>query len=164
MKTPLAIFASLALAASAGAVEYVTLRPGQSRALQPTDLVEFTIARTLNNFAAQVTVVFADDSSDVFQVAPGTATYVIRFSLTGIKNVSVQEQGLLTLKITPASEITAVGPTNVLVIPENSEGNFNIIMESSGDMVTWNPFFSQMVDSESAANCFRVRIVKAATP
>jgi hypothetical protein len=45
-------------------------------------------------------------------------------------------------------------------IPENSTGNYDVVVESSGDMTTWSPFVSQTVQSDTAKNFFRVRIVK----
>ena len=65
----------------------------------------------------------------------------------------------LTLKRTNASELNKVGPTTVLVLPENSQGNYDLIIESSFDLGIWTPFHSQAVQSDTARRLFRVKIV-----
>ena len=65
----------------------------------------------------------------------------------------------VTRKITNAYEINKVGPTSVLVLPENARGNYDLIVEASSDSVTWTPFHSQAVQSVTAKRLFRVRIV-----
>jgi hypothetical protein len=64
----------------------------------------------------------------------------------------------------PAAEVNAVGPASVLVIPEGSTGDYDIILESSTDMVTWTPFHSQTLSSTAPTNLFRTRIVKKEAP
>lgn len=66
----------------------------------------------------------------------------------------------LTLKITPAAEIESAGPKTVLVIPEGSTGDFDVVIESSGDMVTWTPMHSQGVTGSGPQHFFRTRIIK----
>ena len=79
---------------------------------------------------------------------------------TGIENISTDNSiSSLTLKITKASERNKVGPTSVLVLPENATGNYDLIVESSSDSVTWTPFHSQAVQSDTVKRLFRVRIV-----
>jgi hypothetical protein len=62
------------------------------------------------------------------------------------------------------AKVNAIGPTTVLVLPENSTGNFDIVLDSSNDLATWTPFCSQTVTAPSAANFYRARIVKTAEP
>jgi hypothetical protein len=64
----------------------------------------------------------------------------------------------------PAAEVNAVESTSVLVIPEGSKGDYDIILESSTDMVTWTPFHSQTLSSTAPTNLFRTRIVKKEAP
>lgn len=66
----------------------------------------------------------------------------------------------LTLKITPADEIGSAGPKTVLVMPEGSTGDFDVVIEASGDMVTWTPLHSQGVTGNGPHTFFRTRIVK----
>jgi hypothetical protein len=71
---------------------------------------------------------------------------------------------VITLKITSASEINAVTPSAVLVLPENSTGNFDVVIEASDDLVSWLPFFSQTVNSQTANRFFRTRVVRSEGP
>jgi len=66
----------------------------------------------------------------------------------------------VTLKITRANEVNAVQPTSVLVIPENSTGNYDIVVETSDDTATWTPFHSQTVLATDPKRFFRTRIVR----
>ncbi len=50
--------------------------------------------------------------------------------------------------------------SSVLVIPENAQGNYDVIVESSTDLVTWAPFFSQTVTSGGNSRFYRTPIVK----
>ena len=47
----------------------------------------------------------------------------------------------------------------MLVLPENAQGNYDLIVESSSDSVTWTPFHSQAVQADTVKRLFRVRIV-----
>ncbi|MDG2488385.1 MAG: hypothetical protein P8M65_11800 [Roseibacillus sp.] len=88
---------------------------------------------------------------------------------TGLSSISLfadpdwrgDAKAMVTLKITSASEINAVTPSSVLVLPENSTGDFDVIIESSSDLVSWLPFFSQTVNSQTASRFFRTRVVRA---
>jgi hypothetical protein len=66
----------------------------------------------------------------------------------------------VTLKITPANEIDSADPKTVLVIPEGSTGDYDVVIESSGDMLTWTPMHSQTVSGSGPRTFFRTRIVK----
>jgi len=70
------------------------------------------------------------------------------------------ESAVVTLKITRANEVNAVQPTSVLVIPENSTGNYDIVVETSDDTATWTPFHSQTVLATDPKRFFRTRIVR----
>ena len=56
----------------------------------------------------------------------------------------------VTVKITSASEINAVSPTNLLILPEDAEGDYNVVIDASKDLKSWMPFFSQTVSSATA--------------
>jgi hypothetical protein len=57
------------------------------------------------------------------------------FPLSGIESIT-SENSMITLKITPTAELNAIGPTTVLALPENSTGNYDVILDSSTDLVT----------------------------
>lgn len=84
--------------------------------------------------------------------------------VTGISFTSYVDEGAVTLKITPANEINVIGPNTYLVLPENSEGNYDVIIEGSNDLTTWTPFVSQTVNSTSSPAFFRAKIIKTPAP
>ena len=59
-------------------------------------------------------------------------------------------------------EIFAVTLSSVLVLPENSTGDFDVIIGSSSDLVSWLSFFSQTENSQTARRFFRTRVVRSA--
>ena len=68
---------------------------------------------------------------------------------------------LITITINRApSEVELVNPANLLVLPENSSGDHDIIIETSNDLLEWTPFFSQTVNGQTARRFFRTRVVK----
>lgn len=68
---------------------------------------------------------------------------------------------LTTLKITrsvPAA--TAMVPSPSVVIPNDAEGQFEVILESSIDMITWTSALPGTYDGRNPNRFFRARIVK----
>lgn len=61
-------------------------------------------------------------------------------------------------------EITAISgyqsPFGMAVIPNNSTGNYSVILEATNDLITWSPAYSGAYHSESENRFFRVRISK----
>jgi hypothetical protein len=154
-----------ALVGSSYAVEYVTLFAAeQTVSLSTNDVVEVVAAplfQTSNggNFESSILGVRFGDSS---AQTSGYRFYKGGF-YTGISLIEANIHTVLpvTLRIRKANEINAVAPTSVLVIPENSTGNYNIVVETSSDTATWTPFHSQTVSAADAKRFFRTRIVKA---
>jgi len=153
------------------AVEYVTLNiNNQSIDTDPTDLIECVgISTRLNRVYVQGVLdgkeqdlVETNSSSDF-----DSPRKFVGCKLTGLSQLRLNfpsadngyKIGYVTYKITKASEINKVGPTSVLILPENATGNYDLIVESSSDSVTWTPFHSQAVQSDTVKRLFRVRIV-----
>ena len=147
-------------------VEYKTLKtvwPGYQATpisseidVLPTDIVEVVSASNESTVEPSVIFQYQDGSwspnSYVNNLTrPLVVTGITKFRLQGGRTLWV------TIKITPAE---AVAPTTVLVLPETPGGNYDLVVESSGDTVTWAPFHSQAVLSGGANAFFRVRIVK----
>jgi hypothetical protein len=169
MKT---LLLTLALAAtlvrSSYAVEYVTLMCGEEVSISPASIVEQVGAITFSSsngpqnpeiryFFNRIANSSSGDDFFTRQGGIGPVTGVVK-----LKNVSPSNlASAATFKITPANEINAVAPTSLLVIPENSTGNYNIVVETSSDTATWTPFHSQTVSANDAKRFFRTRIVKA---
>ncbi len=151
-----------ALLRSSYATEYVTLTDNSPDVdILPSSMVEVTAVLPVSYVIVRFT--FADgkvvesslNSSYVGSQLTGlTKAEIVRFN-------SYDTIGTATFKITPSNEINAVAPTSLLVIPENSTGNYNIVVETSSDTATWTPFHSQTVSANDAKRFFRTRIVKA---
>lgn len=128
--------------------------------VNPNDVIEFLNCRITGSGVSPLLTLSFEGYTFQTSGTDFTGTY------TGLNRISVMNNGsmaggiLLTLKITSASEINAAGPTSVLVLPENAEGNYDLTVEASSDMVTWTPIHSQAVQSNTASRMFRVRIAK----
>jgi len=161
---------SLAFSGAVSAVEYVAITPQKrSVKLDPTDVVQIVGWTPIeqNNTHAKIrfegygeislTPVIWRNNSNADIVNRATNNLII----TGATEAKTPDDVHIsvTLKITKASEINKVGPTSVLVLPENARGNYDLIVEASSDSVTWTPFHSQAVQSVTAKRLFRVRIV-----
>ena len=162
MKALASVIASLALPASAGAVEFITLFPNETKDLDPTSLIEIT-ARNNNSASSGHFTIFKGESAyqEINVIDSQDRALLIA---TGITRVATSNVTVVTLKITPASEVNAIGPTTVLVLPENSSGNYDIVLDSSNDLVNWTTFHSQTVTAPAADNFYRARIVKTPSP
>ena len=160
------------------AVEYFTLsNSAKTVTVAPNSLVEvvgFTNwARTTDS--TSVILAFTLANGDVIsgpliggytsgsdfpvQILKQKFTNVTQIRIYGLNGESM-EGAAATLKVTPASEIESAGPKTVMVIPEGSTGDFDVVIESSGDMVTWTPMHSQTVSGSGPKTFFRTRIVK----
>jgi hypothetical protein len=165
MKTLLSLLIGLALLPSALALEYVTLHSGKlTHDIASGSLVEVSGwggALTSNNGyrTQEFKVTHAGGSTETIKLSQDQA--VSGFKYFGATRVELPAFVCsVTFKITPATEINAAGPTNILVIPENAPGNYDLIVESSGDLLTWAPVFSQTIVNGAASNFFRARLVK----
>ena len=169
-KLSVILLSSLVFSSASDAVEYVKVTSGESLTTNPNDLIElvgFTRGLDTQNFRpkiefegwgtywlASISKVHDRNDGDVYVSTP----VPIGDKFVGVTKVTILGASA-TLKITNASEINKVGPTSILVLPENARGNYDLIVESSSDSVTWTPFHSQAVQSVTAKRLFRVRIV-----
>ena len=172
MKTILSVILAALSITAAQAVEYVTLTPtNPSKTVAATDLVEIVgCSNVRSSGALQLILTFSDETEVIVAlggyrrdgVNSGTAfAKTLGQKYTGLTALrSNASNDVITLKITSASEINAVTPSSVLVLPENSTGDFDVIIESSSDLVSWLPFFSQTVNSQTASRFFRTRVVR----
>jgi hypothetical protein len=158
MKTLLLTLGLMAACARAGyAVEYVTLLQGEEVTVSPTSTIE--VVRK-DNYSYPIATLNRDMPNNPgnrdFDLSGGPVVGAVK-----VRNSATQAWSYVTLKITHANELNAVAPTSLLVIPENSTGNYNIVVETSSDTATWTPFHSQTVSANDAKRFFRTRIVKA---
>ena len=65
-----------------------------------------------------------------------------------------------TFSVTRAGELPSVTPSNAVVIPNDAAGNFQVILESSTDMVTWTAATPGTYSGTTQKRFFRTRIMK----
>ena len=174
MKRIFAVILAALSVSTVQAVEYVSLTPtNSSKTVAATDLVEIVGCSNIRSSGVlPLTLTFSDGTEVNVAlggyrrdgVNSGTAfATTLGQKYTGLTTIrSKASTDVITLKITSASEINAVTPSSVLVLPENSTGDFDVIIESSSDLVSWLPFFSQTVNSQTARRFFRTRVVRSA--
>ncbi len=174
MKRILAVILAALSVSTVQAVEYVSRKPpNSSKSVAATDLVEIVGCSNIRSSGVlPLTLTFSDGTEVNVAlggyrrdgVNSGTAfATTLGQKYTGLTTIrSKASTDVITLKITSASEINAVTPSSVLVLPENSTGDFDVIIESSSDLVSWLPFFSQTVNSQTARRFFRTRVVRSA--
>jgi hypothetical protein len=177
IKLLLITFASVVLCLNLTAIEYVTLTKNNPvRTMPSNSLVEVVGLNWSVNDGSGPSVEMTFTNGDVVFLSLASSQFESRGAaalnptqgriFTGVTKFDMSNNGTrdfaLTLKITPASQINPVGPNTFLVLPEGSQGEYDVIVEYSTDLTNWQPFMSQFVGSESAPNFFRARIQKRA--
>lgn len=92
-----------------------------------------------------------DPNQDNLPVIAGPAT----IRLANYSNIS---PALSTFSIKRANTPQTT-PSQVVVIPDDGQGDREVLLESSTDMVTWTPTQAGLFNSNNAARFFRVRII-----
>ena len=67
---------------------------------------------------------------------------------------------ILTYEIKRAGTPPARTPHNIVVIPDDNSGDYDVVLESSSDMVTWTPTQPGQFDAATTKRFFRVRLAK----
>ena len=132
---------------------------------EPELTIEFSNGSIVSNSLVTYSLSATTGASiDVQVLAVATNTSLKGSMFNGVSSMLVTGSAAVTVKLTAPSEINAVTPSAVLVLPENSTGNFDVIIEASDDLLTWSPFFSQTVNSATATRFFRTRVTKTPAP
>ena len=172
MKTVATIATTIALATAATALEHVTLTGNTpSKTVASSSIVEVVGTNKNNDGNVEyLKLTFADGAVNRMVLRgkeSGQFTDMRGNTFSGLTAVALEQANgtpapntCVTLKITPASEIGATPPGAVLVLPENSTGDYEVIIQSSDDLVSWTNVISHHVNATSAPNFFRARIVK----
>ena len=162
MKRRLLLVAAILSLAVANAAEYVALAVGGTNPaeriinLDPQDLVE-VVAFSGN---AKFYMTLPDGSVSSSVAAYSQAKYVYA-GITRIRFLSMNSTGFCVLKITRNGTVTnPSAPSNVAVIPNDAEGDFEVILESSVDLVTWTPANPGTFGGDTPRRFFRTRIVR----
>ena len=166
MKRMLLLAAAVLSFAAANAAEYVTLVIGtdnqapseRSIDLNPTDLVE-VLAFSGNGY-------FDLTTSDGLTAKRVAAFSQAKYVYTGITRLrfhvsNAVDRGFTVLKITRNGSATNPStPSNVAVIPNDANEQFEVILESSVDLVTWTPTNPGTFGGDTPRRFFRTRIVR----
>ena len=78
-----------------------------------------------------------------------------------VKQLHLNSPVLITFAITRASPSPAATvPANAAVIPEDASGQFQVVLESSTDTLTWTPAMPGQYGGSTQKRFFRTRIIK----
>jgi hypothetical protein len=70
------------------------------------------------------------------------------------------KSSLTTINVLRANAVPTITPQNAAVIPADAGGNYNVILESSTDLITWTAATPGTYSSTTQKRFFRTRIVK----
>jgi hypothetical protein len=70
------------------------------------------------------------------------------------------DSAFVTVNVTRANSTPANTPANSVVIPEDAAGNFNVVLESSTDLITWTAANPGNYGGTTTKRFFRVRVIK----
>ena len=174
MKRLLLLVAAILSLAIANAAEYVTLHVTAGNApdaplertieTDPTDLIEILVL----NGGARLFFTMEDDTIHEFSWRGGMGNRELFAQvkpplLTGVKQIELKwahAPTFVTFKFTPRASTPNSTPSNVAVIPNDANGQFEVILESSVDLVTWNVANPGTFGGDTPRRFFRTRIVR----
>ena len=150
----------LATAALGEAQEVKMIRAGGIIQVAATDIIELVgygagYGYLESNFGDRI-----DIGYQIFSTQGGVAMAEKKgLIITGITALTAR-QNWATVRITkPASQISPQ-PSNAVVIPEDANGSYQVILESSVDMVIWTAANPGTYGGNTPKRFFRTRIVK----
>ena len=114
----------------------------------------------------QLEVVIGLNTRSLIIYAPSHITYSGPITLSGPATIRAKtsntsaEIELVTLSVNRANSAENVVPANAVVIPEDASGQFQVILESSTDLVTWTAANPGNYGGSTQKRFFRTRIVR----
>ena len=172
LKFAFATIASIALAHTGLALEHITLTGNTPTKNVVSGALVEVIGTNKNNDGniEFLKLTFADGSVTKMALRGKESSQYTDMRgncFTGLTSVTLEQANgtaapntSVTLKITPPNEIGTTPPGAVLVLPQNSTGNYDVIIESSGDLVNWTTLTTHSVSAPTPQNFFRARIIK----
>jgi hypothetical protein len=112
---------------------------------------ELTIGALTFNIPQSITAQYSTIGTPIIA---GPAT--IRLKVYGLSAVPT----IATLSITRANSVANVIPANAVVIPEDAGGQFQVILESSTDLLNWAAANPGSYGGSTAKRFFRTRIAR----
>ena len=131
-------------------------------------------------------IIYTSDSSILVKVLLGGKTLYLKSTNTGNSGIEfsptipklvgpaeiyIERQGfastneytgIATFKITRANSPMTTVPSTAVVIPQDEDGQYEVILESSTDMITWTAAQPGTYGGDTVKRFFRTRIVKKA--
>ena len=165
------IYASLLYSACKGA-EYVTLI---AAGYVSGDVVATRYSETITLGAGDFAEMLADlGFYGNMEINWGASSFVLQgnyspsnpYKLAGPATIRIRADGTSTtpkfavFSITRANSAANVIPANAVVIPEDAGGQFQVILESSTDLLNWAVANPGTYGGSTAKRFFRTRIVK----
>ncbi|MDP0497822.1 MAG: hypothetical protein Q7Q73_16595 [Verrucomicrobiota bacterium JB024] len=152
------------LTANVLSAEVITLKSGSSYQVPPGKVAEIVslmsddgaVAMTIDGLSVNVPTATATGTVAVLPIYIAEGHTIVLTS--GTKDI-------VTLKEDDAylyeKEATTTTPSNAVVIPTSSTGNYDVVLEGSADMVSWTPITPGTYDASSTTlRFFRVRVDK----
>lgn len=123
------------------------------------DLIEMEYAN--NTFTMEVTI--AGQATNIS--GSGSSSYTLTVpKIMGPAEIrifgSTYQPYLATFKITRANAAPSTVPSTAVVIPNDAEGQYEVLLESSTDMITWTSAQPGTYGGDTVKRFFRTRIVK----
>lgn len=140
-------------------------RQSDSFALAAGDVATLVYS-SMGDRVAEVEVDFGS-SSTVVQTLPlpslmgiGPITITGPATIRARSALQFPQIGLLTFSIQRANSPANATPANAVVIPEDASGQYQVILESSTDLITWTAANPGNYGGSTEKRFFRTRIVK----
>ena len=114
----------------------------------------------------QLEVVIGLNTRSLGIQTPSSTAYSGPITLSGPATIRAKtfntnaEIELVTLSVNRANSAENVVPANAVVIPEDASGQFQVILESSTDLLNWTAANPGTYGGSTARRFFRTRIVK----
>ena len=178
MKTMLLLVAAILSFAAAKAAEYVTLNVGtatvpgngpntRSLTVSPADVVHLVsfLSNQVSNNSPIITLVMADGTRTFFHPSADRVSQTPPI-FTGVREIELSvsstapKPAVATFKITKSESDLGVVASNVAVIPNDANGQFEVVLESSVDLVTWTPANPGTFGGDTPRRFFRTRILR----
>ena len=161
-----ALFASIAVT-EAGVV-YLTIKPGDDPInVNSTDLIELVG----HGSSGYIDYVYGQGETDYWRRSFPTVYSKIGYTVTGVTQIRMIEKSnpehfqWATIKVISKDDLAVpTQASNVAVIPEDENGQYEVILESSTDMITWTPANAGTYGGTTTKRFFRTRIVKKTAP
>jgi len=157
MRKIIAALAFVALTATAGAVEFVTLFTGEEKVVSASSVIEVSARRGGSNADGYVKL-FRGTKQDGINVQGNAPPHT--FPVTGVTKISAGSNCIATLKIYSAAELQET-TSGVVALPTITGQGYAVTLEHSTDLANWQPVAPGEFTGSATPQFFRVRLKNA---